>query len=129
MKLFAAICATAALVTAAVSYRILSKFATSYSHHETELPALTGALLWKGGLMPPALLLASAAVVFTGLVRKNNALMVTGGVSTILLMLGAATIVPTALMLPLEKALHQGDSGVPLPKSAATPVEIQPIHD
>jgi hypothetical protein len=129
MKLFAAICGTAGLVTAAVTYLILSKFAARYDHLETPLPALTQVLLWQGGMMPPALLLASAIAVFTGLARKNNRLMVAGGVSTILLMLGAATVVPSALLLPLDNALHGGDSGVTRPKPAAPPVEKDSIRD
>ena len=126
MKLFAAICGTAALVTAGVSYYILSRFDAMYDHLETPLPALTRALLWKSGTVPTALLLANAVIVFAGLQRKNNRLMVAGGVSTILLMLGAATVIPSALLLPLEKV---GDSHVTRPKPAPAPVEKDSIRD
>jgi hypothetical protein len=129
MKLYAAICGTAALVTAAVVYRILSGFAATYGSLETPLPALTRALLWKGGTVPPALLLASAVVVFAGLARKNNRLMAIGGVSSILLMLGAATVVPTQLLLPLEKVWNQGGSGAVRPKPAPAPVEKDSIRN
>jgi len=129
MKLFAAICGTAALMTSGVSYYILSRFGAYYANFEIPLPLLTQAILWKGGLVPPTLLLASAIVVFAGLVRKNNPLMIAGGVFTLLLMLGAATVVPAALMLPMEKRAHEGEPGLMRPSRTSPPVEKHPIHD
>ncbi|MCW1923624.1 hypothetical protein OKA05_13750 [Luteolibacter arcticus] len=129
MKLFAAICGTAALVTAAYNHHILSRFAKMYGHLETPLPDLTRALLWKGGMGTTGLFLASAIVVFTGLLRKNNGLMVAGGVSVIVLMLGAATIVPTALIVPVEKVLHDGDTGVARPAPAPVPAKDDSIRN
>jgi hypothetical protein len=129
MKLFAAICGTAALVTAALNHRILSRFDAMYGELGTPLPALTRTLLWKGGIVSTGLLIISAIVVFAGLLRKNNRLIWAGGVSAIALMLGAATIVPAALMLPLEKVLHEGDTGVPRPQPAPTPAKDDSIRD
>jgi hypothetical protein len=129
MKLFAAICGTAALMTSGVSYYILSRFGSYYEKLGIPLPKLTEALLWNGGVVPPALLLASAIVVFAGLIRKNNPLMIGGGVSTLLLMLGAATVVPTALMLPMEERAHEGETGLMRPSRGPAPEEKDSIHD
>jgi hypothetical protein len=129
MKFFAAICGTAALVTAFVNHRTLSLFHARYGALETPLPDLTRAILWKGGIVSTSLLVASAVVVFAGLLRKNSQVMLAGGIATIVLMLGAATLVPAALMLPMEKILLEGGSGTTRPKPAAAPVEKDSIRD
>jgi len=129
MKLFAAICGTAALMTAALNHRILSRFDAIYGHLETPLPTLTRTLLWKGGIVSTGLLIVSAIVVLAGLLRKNNRVILAGGVAAIALMLGAATLVPAALMLPLEKALHEGGTGVTRPKPAPAPAKDDSIRD
>jgi hypothetical protein len=129
MKLFAAICGTAALVTAGVNHRILSVYHARYEELAIPQPPLTRAILWKVGLVPTSLMLASAILVFAGLFRKNNQVMLAGGIATIVLMLGAATLVPAALMLPLEKFLMDGGGGVTPPRPAATPAEKDSIRD
>jgi hypothetical protein len=127
MKFFAAMCGTAALVTAAVMYHVLGNFAATYDRAETTLPALTQALLWKGGVVPPALLFASAIIVFAGLLRKNNQVMLTGGIATIVLMFGAATLVPIGVMLPLEKIMLEVNGGTQ-PKPAPAPAKDDSIQ-
>ncbi|HEY1122378.1 MAG TPA: hypothetical protein VGE67_12290, partial [Haloferula sp.] len=97
MKLFAAICGTTALVTSGGSFFLLSRFATYYERSGATLPLLTEAVLWKGGIAAPTLLLGSAIIAFTGLALKDKSLMVTGSVCTLLMMLVAATVVPAAL--------------------------------
>jgi len=129
MKLFAAICGTAALMTSGVSYYILYRFGTYYEKMGIPLPELTEAILWKGGVVPPTLLFLCAVTVFTGLVRKNNPLIIGGGVSTLLLMLGAATLVPTALMLPMEERSHEGETGLMRPANDPFRDEKDSIRD
>lgn len=48
--------------------------------------------------------------------------MLAGGVASIVLMLGAATIVPAALMVPLERVLHD-IAAAAKPAPATPPVE------
>lgn len=129
MKLFAAMCGSAALMTAGVSYYILSRFDAYYQNFESPLPLLTQAVLWQGGVMTPSLLLLSAIVIFVGLALKNNPLTIAGGVLALLLMLGAATVVPAGLMLPMEKNAHEGEPGLMRPGSAQASPEKHPIHD
>ena len=129
MKFFAAICGTAALVTAFVNHRTLSVYHARYGELAIPLPTLTRAILWKVGLVPTSLLVASAIVVFAGLLRKNSKVMLAGGIATIVLMLGAATLVPIALMMPLEKILLEGGGGGTRPKPAAAPAEKDSIRD
>jgi hypothetical protein len=129
MKLFAAICGTTALVTAGGSFFILARFASYFDRIGMPLPTLTEVVLWKGGFIPPALLLASALVVFTGLALKDKSLMIAGSVCTLLMMLVAATVVPAALMLPMEKMAHEGENGLMRPSRPQPPVKKHPIHD
>ena len=136
MKLFAPICGTAGLMTAAINHRILSLFNASYGELETPLPALTRALLWNDGIVYTGLLLVSALVVFGGLWRKNRQVMLGGGIATLVLILGAATLVPAALMHPLEKLLLEINGGAPAksttPPTAtptATPAKDDSIRD
>jgi len=129
MKLFAAICGTTALVTAGGSFFILTRFASYFGRSGTPLPALTEVVLWKGGFVPPALLLGSALVAFTGLALKDKSLMIAGSVCTLLMMILSATVVPAALMLPMEKMAHEGDTGLMRPSRPQPPAEKHPIHD
>ena len=107
MKLVASICGVAALMTAAVNFRILRNFEAMYAQLETPLPAITRCLLWSKGALPTGLLAASAVVVLVGILRKSNRWMLAGGIASIVMMLGSATVVPFALMIPLSKLLTQ----------------------
>ena len=108
MKLFASICGVASLMTAAVNFGILRKFGVVYAGADFELPLATRCILWNGGLLPTALLVASAVAVLAGILRKNNRWMLVGGIAGILMLLGAATIVPAALLVPMGKMLTRG---------------------
>ncbi len=107
MKLFASICGVAALTTAAVNFQILRKFEAMYADLGAELPAITRFLLSTHGALPTALLAASAMVVLVGILRKSNRWMLAGGIACIVMMLGAATVIPFALMVPLSKLLSK----------------------
>ncbi|MEK7950912.1 hypothetical protein [Luteolibacter soli] len=129
MKLFSAICGTTALLTSGGSFYLLSRFAVYFGKVGIPLPMLTEAVLWKGGVVPPALLLGSAIIVFTGVALKDKSLMIAGSVCTLLLMLVAATVVPAALMLPMEKMAHEGETGLMSPSHPQPHEEKHPIHD
>ena len=108
MKLFAVVCGIASLMTAAINHRILVRFDAMYANlAEEPLPAVTRALLWKGGALPTGLLLASSVIVLVGLLRKSNRWMLAGGIAALVFMLGAATIVPAALMTPVGRMIQK----------------------
>lgn len=121
MKLFAAICGLAALTTAVVNFRILRRFDAMYADLGAELPAITRSLLASHGALPTALLAASALVALVGILRKSSQWMVAGGIACIVMMLGAATIIPSALTAPLSKLLSRDH-----PPAVRPPVEAGP---
>ena len=127
MKLLAATCGLAALITAAVNYPILRGFAASYAGIDSLSP-LTRWLIWKNGALPLGLMVAGAAAAFTGIFRNDKAWMLAGGIASMALMLAAATIVPAALVLPLEKLIAP-DTKPAKPEPVVPPLEHDSIRD
>lgn len=107
MKLSASLCGIASLFTGFITYQILRKFAALYGMLGVTLPGYARWMLWGEGILPGALLAASAVIVLIGLLTHRKGWQLAGAVSGILLMAGAATIVPAGIMMPLANLLAE----------------------
>lgn len=126
MKLSASLCGIASLFTGVITYQILRNFSAVYGNLDVTLPGYARWMLWGNGSFPGLLLAASSVIVLIGLVTGRRKWLLAGAVSGILLMAGAATIVPAGIMMPVANMLAEDVAPV---SAAAIPLVTPPAVD